>query len=84
MYVTDLEGNYDTRNMHRGFWIGPMIAEASPCFGSLAGPDGRNSSYFGSLTLIFDSSAYPSAFTAILEPCFGEWDQLQTLRAEPR
>jgi hypothetical protein len=67
-YVPGLAGNYDNRGTYGGYWIGPTAGE---CLAELGGPDGRVSTNWGSLTIVFTEPAFPSGWVMMRGLCFG-------------
>lgn len=79
LYVEGLVGNLDARGTHAGYWIADGT---EPCSAMLTGPDGVGSYNWGWATVEFDSSTFPSAFTAFMGECAYD-GQSWELRALP-
>lgn len=66
-YVENLAGNYDRRTGEfHGYWMvmaEDANAEDFDCASTRIAADGRASRYWGPLTLVFDSPAFPTGFT---------------------
>ncbi len=79
LYFPGLAGNYANRGTHVGYWIGPG---QGPCAATLKGADGRESSNWGQLMLVFHGTAFPTGWTMLSGACFGPFSN--TVVAEPK
>ncbi|MBV6657678.1 MAG: hypothetical protein KI785_07930 [Devosiaceae bacterium] len=67
LYFPGLQGNFDNRSVHQGFWVRDTGNE---CRASLTGPDGHSGQSWGEVTLVFHDSGFPSNWTMLIGSCF--------------
>ena len=69
IYLPGLAGNYDNRSVHEGYWIEDG---KGPCMVEIVGVDGRRSTNWGRVILVFDGPAFPTSWTALGGECFDD------------
>ena len=79
LVIPGLAGNYDSRGVHEGYWIG---TGSGWCDSFMARPGGEASTNWGRALVSFDLPSFPTSFTLTLGDCFGPYSQV--IRAEAR
>jgi len=68
VFLAGLAGNYDDRGSHDGYWMTYGGGEVN-CGEPLVDAFGDSSPYWGNITVTFDTSGWPSSWTAEWSYC---------------